>query len=802
MNLLASSLPDENPDPGSGAGPQVPGCGGKKHRVAPLRPAIGQNLHRIDGLEKVTGKGIYTGDLKVPGLIYGKVLRSCLPHARIRRIDPRKAESMPGVLAVLTRENLPVASPYYGLYVKDQSIVALEKVRYAGDIVAAVAATEEGIAEEALKQIEVDYEDLPAVFSVEESLKQGAPLIHEGLLGRTTAPDCGRGATQIVHESSNICLHFCYERGNVEKGFGAADFAFEDTFFFPSTQHYPLESHISVADFEGDRLTIWSSTQTPFLLREELSRVFGIPFSRVRVVVPYIGGGYGGKEGIKTGGLAAALSRLAHRPVRVAFSAEETFKTVCQPRAKVTIRTGVREDGTFVARRCEIYLNGGAYANLGPNVAKKAGYRAHGPYRIPHVLTDAYHVYTNTVPGDAFRGFGTAQVVFAYESHLDMIAHRLAIDPLELRMRNILERGEEYAAGDTPVDCDLKGGLKQVAELIEWGKKDQELKGSRIRRGKGIACGFKDGGGTNKAAHAMVKILADGSVLLSSGSVEIGQGIRTALLQIVAQELSFSPEEVQIAEIDTRDTPFDKGTNASSAIAVMGQAVQKAARDACAQILSVAASVLGTHVSELELRDGLVVSGEKSFTFREIMRLSFADTQGEIIGRGFFKVPRKDEAPLGYPSPFWEIGMGAAEVEVDEETGEVKILKYVSLTDAGKMIHPLQCQGQDEGAAVFGLGQALFEELVYQDGQLINPSLVDYHLPRFRDLPQSFSTIILEEGGGPGPYGAKGIGEAGILAVAPAVCNAVYNAVGVRIQEVPLKGESVWKVMSKKTKSP
>ena len=773
----------------------------KKDRKVPLKPAIGQNLHRIDGLDKVTGKGTYTGDLKIPGLIYGKVLRSCLPHARIRRIDPRKAEAMPGVLAVLTRENLPVASPYYGLYVKDQSIVALEKVRYAGDIVAAVAATEERIAEDALEEIEVDYEDLPAVFSVEESLKQGAPLIHEEFRGRKT-PDCGRGATEVVHESSNIGLHFRYERGDVESGFGAADFAFEDTFFFPSAQHYPLESHISVADFEGDRLTIWSSTQTPFLLREELSRVFGIPFSRVRVIVPHVGGGFGGKEGIKTGGLAAALSRLAHRPVRVAFSAEETFKTVCQPRAKVTIRTGIKEDGTFLARRCEIYLNGGAYANLGPNVAKKAGYRAHGPYRIPHVLTDAYHVYTNTVPGDAFRGFGTAQVVFAYESHLDMIAHRLAIDPLELRMRNILGKGEDYAAGDTPVDCDLKGGLKQVAELIGWKKKYPRLKGSRIKRGKGIACGFKDGGGTNKAAHAMVKILADGSVLLSSGSVEIGQGIRTALLQIVAQELSFSPEEVQIADIDTRDTPFDKGTNASSAIAVMGQAVQRAARDARGQFLSVAASVLGTQVSELQLRDSLVVCGKKSFSFREIMRLYFADTEGEIIGRGFFKVPRKDEAPLGYPSPFWEIGLGAAEVEVDEETGEVKILNYVSLTDAGKMIHPLQCQGQDEGAALFGVGLALFEELVYNDGQLINPSLVDYRLPRFRDLPQSFTVRILEEGGGPGPYGAKGMGEAGILAVAPAVCNAVYNAVGVRIQEVPLKAEGLWRVMSKKINSP
>ncbi|MEK7210213.1 MAG: molybdopterin cofactor-binding domain-containing protein, partial [Candidatus Binatota bacterium] len=507
--------------------------------------------------------------------------------------------------------------------------------------------------------------------------------------------------------------------------------------------------------------------------------------------------------------------RRARRPVRVAFCAEETFKTICQPRAKITLKTGVKKDGTFVARRCELYLNGGAYANSGPTVTEKAGYRAHGPYRIPHVSTDSYSVYTNTVPGGAFRGFGGPQASFAYESQLDMIAQRMNIDPLELRMKNLLEKGEEYAAGDTPIDCDLKGGIRRVAQEIGWGKKDEanphpslslegrglkvrdeELKGSRVKRGKGIASAVKDGGGTNKPANAMVKILNDGSVLLFSGSVEIGQGMRTAFLQIVAEELSVSPQEVQMAELDTQYTPFDKGTNASSATSVMGQAVQKAARDAREQLLSAAASVLGTEPPKLQLKEGTIVFQGRSLTFREVMRRYFADSEGEIAGRGFFKVPRNIEVPLGYPSPFWEIGFGAAEVEVDEMTGEVKILKYVSLTDAGKMIHPLQCHGQDEGAAVFGMGQALFEDLVYQDGQLVNPNLVDYRLPRFSDLPRSFHSHILEEGGGPGPYGAKGMGEGGILAVAPAVCNAVYDAIGVRLHGVPLKPEIVWRAIN------
>jgi len=762
--------------------------------------AVGINLRRIDGVEKVTGKALYAGDLRLPGMAHAKVLRSPLPHARICRIDDEKAKSIPGVLAVLTRENLKVAFPYYGPYVKDQPIVAIDKVRYVGDIVAAVAATEERIAEEALELIDLEYEELPAVFTVDEALKEGAPLVHERLEG-LREPSYGRGATHIIHDQSNICLHFRYNRGDVDEGFRASDFVFEDTFAFPSAQHYPMEPHVCVAQFDGETLTVWTATQSPFPVRQELARVFGLPFSGVRVIVPYVGGGYGAKSGIKTEGLAAALSRMAGRPVRLAFRSEETFKTICQPRAKITIKTGVKRDGTLVARRCEVVLNGGAYANSGPSVTEKAGYRAHGPYRIPHVLTDAYSIYTNTVPAGAFRGFGAPQVAFAYESHLDMIAHRLGIDPYEIRMKNILEKGERFAEGDTPIDCDLKGGLRRVAEAVgwEWTGRDEANPGPK-KRGIGIASAVKDGGGTNKPANASVKILNDGSVLLSTGSVEIGQGVRTAFLQVVAEELSIPPERVRVAELGTHYTPFDKGTNASSATSVMGQAVLKAAQDARAQFLETAASVFGVAAAALRLEGGMVVGGEQKLSFREVMRRYFADSEGEILGRGFFHVPRNDNVPLGYPSPFWEIGLGAAEVEVDSETGEVKILQYISLTDAGKMIHPVQCHGQDEGAAVFGIGQALFEDLVYQDGELLNGSLVDYRLPRFSDLPDPFTTIILEEGGGPGPYGAKGMGEGGILAVAPAVCNAVYAAVGLRIPKVPLKPETVWKAINTLTK--
>lgn len=756
---------------------------------------VGQNPHRIDGYEKVTGKAIYAGDLKIPGMAYGKVLRSPFPHARIRSIDFHNAASTPGVLAILAQENLGAPNPYLGAYVKDQPVVAIGKVRYAGDIVAAVAASEDATAEAALKLIEVDYEELPSVLTVEEALKEGAPLIHENLR-KGKDPHYGRGATYVHHEHSNIGHHFRYARGNVEAGFSDADYVFEDTFFFPSAQHYPMEPSVSVATFQGDRVTIWSSTQMPFPLRQSVAGVFGLQVDQVRIIVPHVGGGYGGSKGVLTGILAAALSRLAHKPVRVAFSAEESFNTICQPRVKTTIKTGVKKDGSFVARECQLYLNAGAYVNSTPSVTEKAGYRAHGPYRIPHVLTDAYAVYTNTVPAGAFRGFGAPQVTFAYESQLDIIAQALRIDPVELRLKNLLDRGEEYAPGDTPIDCDLKEGLKQTAEAIDWYKRAETSDGLNVKRGKGIACGVKDGGGTNKAAHAAVRILLDGSIVLLSGSVEIGQGVRTIFCQIVGDEFSVPVDKISVAELDTSYTPFDSATNASSATSVMGQAVQMAAKDARGQLLSVAAAVLKAQPSELFLKGGMIFHRESAFAFQDVMRIHSTNGGFEITGKGFFQFPRTDKVPLGSPVPFWEIGFGAAEVEIDEMTGQIKVLKYVSLTDAGKMIHPIQCRGQDEGSVLFGIGQTLFEDLVYRDGQLINSNLIDYRLPKFGDVPLSFTTIILEQGGGPGPYGAKGMGEGGMLGVAPAVCNAINNATGLRLKAVPLEGEKVWKRIS------
>jgi CO/xanthine dehydrogenase Mo-binding subunit len=758
---------------------------------------VGQSVPRIDGREKVTGRAVYASDLKLPNMAHGKILRSSYAHARIVRIDTRRALALAGVVAVLTRENLMSGAPFYGTYIKDQPIVALDKVRYIGDVVAAVAATDERIADKALAAIEVEYEELPALPDVDAALAQGAAMIHDEKPARKD-PRYGYGASVVRHDATNIFYHFHYERGDVERGLKESDRVFTETFYLAGAQHYPMESHACIADDRGEEITVWAGTQTPFPLRQEIARMFGLPQSRVRVIVPYVGGGYGAKSGVKYEALAVALSRLAQRPVRLRVSAEETFKTLSDPSAKVTITTGVKNDGTFVARRCEVYFDGGAYANSGPTVTERAGYRAHGPYRIPHVKTDAYCVYTNKVPGGAFRGFGGPQVSFAYESQADTIARALNIDAVELRLKNLLDRGELYTAGNIPIDCDLKSELKNLAGAIGWGQKSEPAQKPGFRRGKGIACAVKDGGGVNKEANAKVQILIDGSALLFLGSVEIGQGVRTALMQVVAEELSLPPAKIQVAPLDSASTPFDRGTHASSAITVMGQAVQAAARDARAQLLALAAELFEAPAEQMKLADGRVSCGGKEASFGEILRRHFGDLEGEITGRGRYKVERRDDAPLGYPATFWENGLAAAEVEVDE-AGAVKLLNYVSLTDAGKMINPGHCLGQEEGSVLFGIGHALYEELVYSDGQLVNPTVMDYHLPRFHDLPGKFHSIIVEEGGGTGPFGAKGIGEGGTLAAAAAICNAVYDATGVRVYHVPLTGQRVWSALAKKS---
>jgi CO/xanthine dehydrogenase Mo-binding subunit len=437
----------------------------------------------------------------------------------------------------------------------------------------------------------------------------------------------------------------------------------------------------------------------------------------------------------------------------------------------------------------------GAYADAGPRVTQKAGYRCFGPYRLEHMKTDAFTVYTNTVPAGAYRGFGTLQVTWAYESQMDIIAAKLGFDPLEFRIKNLLKKGDLYTPGDTPVDCDLKAGLMQAAEEIGW-----QVRSEKPNCGKGLAVCMKDGGGTYKVSSAAVKMNADGSVVLLTGTVEVGQGARTALSQVVAEELGIPFAAVTVAQLDTDVTPYDVNTNASSSMVVMGLSVQRATRDLKRQILRHAAKVLKTKAERLALADGKIVGAKgQSLTFTQLMQKVFLSKAGEMVGRGAYQSIKSAKAALGSPTNFWEISWGAAEVEVDRDTGEIKLLKYVSLADVGQAIHPVLCEGQDEGGVMNAIGHTLVEEMIYKDGQLLNPNLVDYRVPSFAYLPKQFETILVESHNGPGPFGSKGTGEGGLLPVAAAIGNALYHATGTRMYDLPLKPEKVWRALQQQS---
>ncbi len=756
---------------------------------------IGRPEIRVDGREKATGKAIYTVDVELPGMAHGKILRSPYAHAKLVRIDCGKAEKLPGVYAVITRNDQRRIGMFGAAY-KDQTIVAIDKVRYVGDPVAAVAAVDEATAEQALALIEVEYEELPAVTSIDEALASGASLVHDTasrggeLMGQ-------RYETPKEFAGTNLCYRFSYANGNVDEGFKKSDHVFEDTFTFPRVQHFSMEPHATVAHVEGDHITLWAGTQEPFTLREHLASIFHLPLNKIRIIVPYLGGGFGGKLAVKTEPLAVALSWKARRPVRLAHSIEESFKTVTRHPSRVYIKSGVTKGGKLVARQCVIYMETGAYADAGPRVTQKAGYRCFGPYRIPHIKADAYTVYTNTVPAGAYRGFGTLQVTWAYESHTDIIANKLGLDPLQFRLKNLLKKGEIYTPGDTPVDCNLKEGLLRAAKAIGW-----QQKRSRPNRGKGLACCMKDGGGTYKVASAAVKMNSDGSIILLTGTVEIGQGARTALSQIVAEDLGVPLSRVSVAQLDTDVTPYDVNTNASSSTVVMGLSVQRATQDLKRQLVRHAAKLLKVKPERLSFKSGGIHAGKgQSLSFEDLMQKVFLSKAGELVGHGAYQDIKSTKAALGSPTTFWEISWGGAEVEVDPETGQINLLKYVSLADVGKAIHPVLCEGQDEGGVMNAIGHSLIEEMVYKDGQLLNPNIIDYPIPTFAHLPHVFETILIENRNGPGPFGSKGTGEGSLLPVAAAIANAVYQATGLRLYNLPLTPEKVWHALQAKNQS-
>ncbi|MGE5218647.1 MAG: xanthine dehydrogenase family protein molybdopterin-binding subunit [Chloroflexota bacterium] len=764
---------------------------------------IGKSYRRLDYQTKVTGRAQYLADMSVPGMCYGKILRSPFPHARVRAIDVSNALKVAGVLAVLTRDDIlhdEGIEPYYGPVFKDQTIVAVEKVHHVGDPVAAVAALTADAAEEALKLIEVDYEELPAVLDVHEALKPGATLVHESV----KLPTSGFADLAEIKpvEGTNICTHFKLIRGDIQKGFAQADRVFEDVFTLPATQHSFLETHACIAAVDpGGRITVWATTQNPFVVRTQLANIFKVPVSKVRVIVPYLGGGYGGKVYPKVEPITVALAQKAGRPVRVVLSREEVFYTITKHAAVIRMKTGVKHDGTLVARECEIHLDTGAYAEIGPRVAKKSGYTAAGPYRIPNLKIDSYSVYTNKPPAGAFRGFGVSQSAWAVESQMDIIAAALKIDPLELRKKNGYNEGDKFVTEETLRAVGLKECLDEVAKSIGWENRSfksssvQGLKSDSVRRGKGLACMIK-ATITPSISSAVVKLNEDGSLSIYSGTVEMGQGSETVLAQIAGKELAIPLQRIQVLGVDTDVVPYDLTTSSSRSTFHMGKAVQLAAQDIRCQLKQIVATEYGVPEEKISFVDGKIRLPESQLDYAEVMFKRFGMQGGTLVGEGQVKTSTKNEYGEKSTSAFWFLAAGAAEVEVDVDTGKFKLLKYAAAVDVGRAINPLGCRQQLAGAAITGIGQAMFEEIAYDNGQLINPNLVDYVLPALGDMPSVIDPICVETPDRNGPFGAKGIGESALIPVAPAIANAIFDAVGVRIKDLPIKAEKIYLALS------
>ncbi len=743
----------------------------------------------IDARTRVTGRVPYTIDVVLPGMLHAAVLRSPYPHARVISVDTSAAREVPGVAAVLTGADLLTwtgLQPAFGPVFRDRPILAFDKVRYVGDPVAAVAATDIDAAREAVNRIVVEYEELPAVFDVDAALADDAPLLHEG------PPKVGQTFADIIVDAaggSNVCNQFRLRKGDIDRGFDEAVHVFEDVLTSPPVQHVPLETHACVAHMTGDGLTVWATTQIPFMLRSQLAEVFGLSASRVRVVVRSLGGGYGAKCYPCIEPIAAVLSKASGRPVRLHLTREEEFITITKHSVRVRLTTGLRADGTIVARKAICHFNTGAYADIGPRLIKNGGYGTGGPHDIPNVWVDSYAVYTNLPPAGAFRGYGISQAAWAYETQMDLIATRLGIDPLDLRRRNLLRNGQTFATGEAMTDAHFRELLDGVATRVGWtpGAKP-ERRGTKVR-GKGLSCIIK-GSITPSTSTATAKMNDDGSLLLLTSSVEMGQGLQTAMAILGGERLALPVERITVSIPDTDVTPYDQQTSSSRSSFAMGGAIIRASDSIADQLKRLAAEEFEIGVDDLELVEGhvrVIGSPDRALDYGALVRKARA---GNLLGEGVFQTTGGLDPATGQgiAAPHWHQAAGAAEVEVDLETGKVEVLQYHAAVYAGRIINPVQCELQTEGNVAFGVSQALFEAMVFDGGQLQNGNLGDYMISSGPDMPRELSLLVLEN---PKTNEIHGVGETSLPAVMPAIGNAIYAATGVHIGDLPITPEKI-----------
>ncbi|MBI2988132.1 MAG: molybdopterin-dependent oxidoreductase [Deltaproteobacteria bacterium] len=767
--------------------------------MADLR-VVGRSHPRVDGLEKVTGAARFSPDVKLPRMIVGKILRSPHPHAKILHINASRALRLPGIKAVVTAEDTPKAkvnsaATYYfeergaknvapTPMVMDQTVFCGDVARFVGDEVAAVAAVDEETALEALSLIKVDYELLPPLFDPLKAMEPGAPLLHEA--------------------ERNIAYKFVIRRGDVEKGFAEAHVIHEDTYTTQLQHQAYLGPTACVADVDGSgRVLIWTELQSPFRARRLLCDMLGLPAAKVRVFQTHVGGGFGGKHFKRLQPISALLALKARRPVRLCLTREEEFMS-SPPRhaTHIRLKMGASRDGTLVAKETHIVLNSGAYGEVGPIILDTMTKRVDTLYRFTNIKTDSFLVYTNTVPGGAFRGFGNPPMDFALESHMDMLAEKLAMDPVELRLKNARRVGEISAHGWEVKSCALTECIEKAADAARWKEKraKHKLAGGKAR-GVGIGCMIHVSGCRYYpgfyGSNAVVTIGDDGQVYLFSGESELGQGCKTVMAQIVAEELGICLEDIVVPDLDTDFSPYSLGAYADRTTHIGGNATRLAAIDARAQLFEFAAEMLEADPADLVARDRKIFpkgSPQRAVTFQEVARRSWFHAGGkEIVGRGSFdppSVPPDPETQYGNVSSAYTFGAQIAEVEVDRKTGKVTILNFAAAHDVGKAINPMAVEGQIQGALVQGAGYGLMEDMVGIDGRTYNPNFLNYRLPSIMDVP-AMNVMMVESNDPVGPYGAKGVAEPALVATAPALANAIYHAVGARITSLPITPQKI-----------
>lgn len=749
---------------------------------------VGQRLVRVDAIEKATGKAMYLDDYAFPRMLCGRILRSPVPHARIRRIDTSKARRLAGVKAVITGDDLPDLR--YGAYVKDTPVLTKDKVRFVGEPVAAVAALDEDVAAEALELIEVEYEELTPVFDPLGASEPGVPLIHENWKDYAVVFEAIR--------EGNLCSRTIFQDGDIEQGFRRSDEVFENTFVTRHVHQCHLEANGAIASVDASgRVTVWTTTQSVHLNQIRISEGLGIPMNKIRVIGTKVGGGFGAKIEPTVQPVCVALAQRTFRPVKIVLTREEEF-TSMRPRhgSVIHIKTGVTREGLILAREVNIIYDTGAYADDGPGIAAFGGLMSLGPYRVPNYRIDSRCVYTNKVPTGAFRGFGNPQCTFAFESQMDIIAKELGIDPLELRLKNACENGDRSVGGIVMRSVGVKECLKKAAEEAGWGKPRAQ------NRGVGMACMQHISGVLSSSAT--VRINDDGTATVSTGTIDIGQGSDTILIQIAAEELGIPADQIALITADTDATPYNWAMSASRTTYTVGNAVKAAAADAKQQLLELAANVLEANPADLYIEEGKVkVKGSpgKGIAVRELGAISNWAMGGPIVGKNSFMVsghvydPAKVKGmPFGTFAGFI-FGAHVVEVEVDPETGNVRVVKGVAAHDVGRAVNPTTVEGQIEGGFAQGVGFALFEEMMFEKGSVINPNLLDYKIPTAMDLPK-VRALIVEETEPTGPFGAKGVGEPGLVATAPAIANAICDATGVRLYELPMNPERLQRALS------